>query len=127
MTRADKLLIAVILCATVLVTAAMFSRSAVSPHTRLAARAVISAQGKVVRVVDLAAGRDVTTFTVIGRGGPALVEVAGNRIRLAEAPCPRQICVARGWIDKPGESIVCIPGEILIHVEGTAPVDAVTQ
>jgi hypothetical protein len=127
MTKGDKFLIAGVLLAAILVTAALFGRSAVSSHTMLACRAVISAEGKVVRIIDLAAGGRTTTFTVTGRGGPALVEVAGKRIRIAEAPCPRHICVAHGWIENPGESIVCVPGEILIRIEGTAPVDAVTQ
>jgi len=127
MTRADKLLTVGVLLAAVLVTAAMFCRSTLFSHPTLAPRAVISARGKVVRVVDLAAGKGSTTFTVVGREGPALVEAAGNRIRMAEAPCARHICTARGWIGKPGEAVVCVPGEILIQIEGAAPVDAVTR
>jgi hypothetical protein len=127
MTRADKILTAALLFAAILATAALFCRTAVSSNKALSTRAVISAQGKVVRAIDLSHGGEKMTFTVTGREGAAQVEVAGNRVRMVEAPCARHICVARGWIDKPGESIVCVPGEILIHIEGAAPVDAVTQ
>jgi hypothetical protein len=122
MTRADKLLIAGIVSAAILVTAAMFGRSAVFPNKAGAARAVISTRGKVDRVIDLSAGRGMRTFSVSGRGGQVMVEVAGKRIRVADA-----LCMAQGWIEKPGASVVCVPGEIVIHIEGTAPLDAVTR
>jgi hypothetical protein len=53
--------------------------------------------------------------------------VEGKRIRMKEANCPDKICVRQGWIEKPGDSIVCIPGEIIIRIEGAAPLDAVTR
>jgi len=55
------------------------------------------------------------------------VEVEGKRIRMMEAPCAGKICVNQKWIENPGQIIVCIPGEILIRIEGTAPLDAVTR
>lgn len=89
--------------------------------------AVIKACGKTVRKIDLPDKGRNSTFIVHGRLGPATVEVAGKRIRMKEAPCPGHICVRQGWIENAGEAIVCIPGEILVRIEGTAPVDAVTR
>jgi hypothetical protein len=55
------------------------------------------------------------------------VEVDGGKIRMLKANCPEQICVKQGWIKDPGASIVCLPGEIIIHIDGPADVDAVTR
>jgi hypothetical protein len=46
---------------------------------------------------------------------------------MREANCPEQICVKQSWIQAPGSTIVCLPGEIIIHIDGLAPVDAVTR
>lgn len=127
MTRADKLLTAGVLCVAILAAVAMVYRSAAFTNTPSPTRALISVQGKVVRIEPLSDNGVERTFNLSGRSGHAVVEVAGKRIRMAEASCPGHICVAQGWIGRPGESIVCVPGEIVIHIEGSAPVDAVTR
>lgn len=35
--------------------------------------------------------------------------------------CPTQDCVHTGQIYRAGQSIVCLPAQIVIHLEGTAP------
>ena len=37
---------------------------------------------------------------------------------MEEAPCPDQICVRHRRIQNTGEQIVCLPGRILIEIEG---------
>lgn len=125
MTRADKCLALGILLLAVLSAAAGWYRFSLSRTS--SAGAVIKAEGKIVRRIDLTHRGGHATFSIPGRLGPATVEVAGGRIRIVEAPCPGRICIHRGWIEKPGEAIACIPGEILIQVEGSAAVDAVTR
>jgi hypothetical protein len=127
MNRADKLLAAGVLLVALLAGGYFYARVSAALNGTLPARAIVSAQGRVVRTIDLFEGSGTQTFTIAGRQGPATVEVAGGKVRMAEAPCPGHICMGQGWIGKPGESIVCVPGEIVIHVEGAAPVDAVTR
>jgi hypothetical protein len=53
-----------------------------------------------------------------------------GRIRVSEAECHQQICVKRGWISKPGETIICIPNHVLIEIVGQENpdhVDAISQ
>jgi hypothetical protein len=126
MTRGDKFLLAGLLFASLLSMAALYGRFSFFPGTAESVRAVISVQGKTVRIIDLPAGAR-STIVVNGRLGPSSVEVEGTRVRMPEAPCPGKICVSQGWISHPGQSIVCIPGEILVRIEGAAPVDAVTR
>lgn len=127
MTRADRYLAAGILLIAILSVAIFYFRSSLSSGKASSVGAVISAQGEIVRKIDLSPGGGKTTFLVSGRLGPATVAVEGRRIRVLDAPCPERICVKQGWIENPGESIVCIPGETVIHIEGAAPVDAVTR
>lgn len=127
MTRADKHLAAVILLLAVLAAAVTWQRFFTPARKSSSALAMIRTQGETARQVDLANSAKPLVFVVSGRLGPSTVEVAGGRIRMLEAPCPEQICVRQGWIEHPGESIVCVPGEIVIQIEGAAKLDAVTR
>ena len=127
MTRADKLLIAaILLCA--LFGLAKIYRHFFAPLDQLfPAQATITSAGKVVRTIDLDPAGGKQILQVSGRLGAATVEVVEGKIRMLAANCPNQICVKQGWIQEPGATIVCLPGEIIIHLEGPAPVDAVTR
>jgi hypothetical protein len=59
--------------------------------------------------------------------GKMLIQIKEGRIRVKESDCPRQICVNTGWIQYPGESVVCVPYKVLIEVKsaGAPVVDAV--
>lgn len=126
MTRADKFLLAGLLCTSLLAAALLYGRFSLFPAKGRPVQAVISVQGKVVRRLALPAGAP-SSFLVRGVVGASTVEVEGGRVRMLEAPCPGGVCVKQGWIDRPGQSIVCIPGQILVRIEGTAPLDAVTR
>lgn len=126
MTRGDKLLLAGLLLAALLSAGLLYGRLPLLHSEAATLRAVISVRGTIIRTIQLpTAGR--TRFVVQGRVGPSTIEIDGARLRILEAPCPEQICVRQGWISRPGQSVICMPGEILIRIEGAAPVDAVTR
>lgn len=57
----------------------------------------------------------------------AVVLVENGRIRFEESNCPDKTCVKTGWLDKPGDSAVCLPGRFMIKIEGIKDeVDGVT-
>jgi hypothetical protein len=126
MTRADKLLLAGLVLISLLSMAALYSHFSAGAAKFESSQAVILVQGKILRKIDLTPATR-SSFTIQGRLGPSIVEVEGKRIRMMEAPCAGKICVNQKWIENPGQTIVCIPGEILIRIEGTAPLDAVTR
>ena len=39
-------------------------------------------------------------------------------IAVTQADCPTQDCVHTGRITRPGQSIVCLPEQVVIHLEG---------
>lgn len=126
MTRGDKLLLAGLLLLSLLAMATLYSRFSPFSGSAQAVQAVISVQGTVIRRIPLLP-ESRSTFVVQGRLGPSTIEVQGGRVRMQEAPCAGRICVNQGWIRHPGQSVVCIPGEILIRIEGAAALDAVTR
>lgn len=127
MTRADKFLVAAILFVA-LGGLLLTYRSIFSDRLEiLPLQAIISVQGSVVQKIDLVPGAGKRSYQLTGRLGLMTIEVDGARIHAHAAPCPNQICVKQGWIEHPGESIVCVPGEVVIHIAGLTAVDAVTR
>ncbi|MBV5341486.1 MAG: NusG domain II-containing protein [Deltaproteobacteria bacterium] len=126
MNRGDKFLLAGILLVSLLILAALYSRFSRYSTAIKAAQAVVVVQGKVIRRVTLPVPGK-SSFVVRGRIGPSTVEIDGAQVRIREAPCSGQVCVRQGWISHPGQSVVCIPGEIIIRIEGANPLDAVTR
>ncbi|MDX9872679.1 MAG: NusG domain II-containing protein [Clostridia bacterium] len=78
-------------------------------------QAVVKVQGETVLTVDLNEGES-KTYTVQGSYGPVLVETSGRQVRAAQATCPDQICVHQGWIHSPGQSVICVPNEMVIYL-----------
>lgn len=52
------------------------------------------------------------TFTYLN----TIVEVENGRIRIVKTDCPRKICIHTGWIEHPGQSIICVPNKMLIEI-----------
>ena len=45
------------------------------------------------------------------------VVIKGGQVSVSEASCKNQVCVRRGPISKPGESIVCLPNRLVVSIE----------
>ena len=57
-------------------------------------------------------------INVEGEKGRVVIEVKEGRVRVVESSCFQKICVNTGWIDKPGQNIVCLPNKVLVTIEG---------
>lgn len=44
------------------------------------------------------------------------IEIKGGEVRVTYADCPDQICVNHSSISKTGESIICLPNEVVVSV-----------
>jgi hypothetical protein len=127
MTRADKVLIAAILLCSLIGLVKIYRHFFSSIDQLFPVQATIMTEGQVLHTFALDPAADKKILHVTGRLGAATVEVANGKIRMLEANCPEQICVKQGWIQEPGASIVCLPGKVIIHIDGKATVDAVTR
>ena len=60
--------------------------------------------------------------------GYNLVEIMDGGIRVLEADCRDQLCVHQGEARDAGQTIVCLPHELVIRVQGTAgDVDTIAE
>ncbi len=58
-------------------------------------------------------------FSVKGNIGESYFEYNPEKgIRMISSPCPDKICIKQGWINKEGESIVCLPNRVVLRLEG---------
>lgn len=74
--------------------------------------------GVCIRSIDLSQVDAPYSFTVEWEGGRNVIEVERGRIRVAEADCPDQICVRRGWVADSAAPIACLPHKLIIQLEG---------
>lgn len=65
------------------------------------------------------------TQTVVSHNGYTLtIEAGEDGVYVSESDCPTRDCVHTGVITRAGQSIVCLPAQVVIHLEGTASADA---
>lgn len=79
---------------------------------------VISVAGEETRRVPLS---DFTETTVTGGGYTLRVSTRDGGVAVTDSDCPTQDCVHTGVITRAGQSIVCLPAQVVVHLEGAAP------
>jgi len=87
-----------------------------------------------ISIADLESGGEERYWQIQGANGPLTLHFApGQGIEIIEAQCPDQICVRTGFIRKAGQSIVCVPNEVMVALQTAEPtkdkgdVDAILQ
>lgn len=67
------------------------------------------------------------TFAI--KDGRMQIEIKQGRIRVVKSDCPQHICVNMGWIQYSGQTIACVPNQVLIEVKssGSPFLDAVAN
>lgn len=78
---------------------------------------VISVAGEETRRVPLS---DFTETTVTGSSYTLRVSTRDGGVAVTDSDCPTQNCVHTGVITRAGQSIVCLPAQVVVHLEGTA-------
>jgi len=79
------------------------------------ARVVAERDGEVIFVAPLDQPR---RFELSGPLGTTRVEIADGAVRVLSSPCPHQVCVGMGAVDRAGELLACVPNHLLIRIEG---------
>ncbi len=70
-----------------------------------------------VEIMQIPADVD-TTVTISAPLGKVIISVQDYRAKIVESNCPTKICIRTGYIDKVGESIVCVPNSLIIIAQG---------
>jgi hypothetical protein len=92
----------------------IFSSLVVYAAPQAEARVILCGSGR-VWVFPLTAEEKVP---VPGPAGETVVEISGGRARVLSSPCTNQICVAAGYIHRPGELAACLPNKVSVTIEG---------
>lgn len=82
---------------------------------------VISTGGEETERVKL---NSFTETTVTHNGYTLRITADGDGVRITDSDCPTQDCVHTGTITRVGQSIVCLPAQVVVHLEGAASADA---
>lgn len=91
--------------------------------------AVVELDGQVVMTRDLTRLEGTESAEIEGRNGIALtVEFSNEGARIAQSGCPDKTCQRTGWLRRAGDSAVCLPGRVVLRLEGPggAGIDAET-
>ncbi len=106
--KADIIALAVIALVTVILFLAF--RTFKSPGKTVAVRV----SGEEVASYPLDKDR---TETINGaNGGTNELIIEDGTVRLEEATCPDKLCVNQGKISRRGESIICLPNEVIVEI-----------
>ena len=70
-------------------------------------------------VDQIPADRESEWFIDGPAGGLDLVFLPGRGFSVRDAACPDRVCVNTGFINRAGQSIVCVPNETIIRLTGT--------
>ncbi len=57
-------------------------------------------------------------ITVALENGTNLLIIRDGQVWMEEADCPDRLCVRQGAVSRVGESIICLPHELVVTVEG---------
>ena len=52
-----------------------------------------------------------------GKGCQVEIEVEKGRIRVRSSSCPDKVCVNCGWLEKKGDTAVCLPNGVVVRIE----------
>lgn len=68
-------------------------------------------------------GQEIGTYSLkvnqsipISTKAKAIIE--NGAVKMEWSDCPDHLCMKQGWINLPGESIICLPNRITIQIEG---------
>lgn len=83
---------------------------------------VIRVNNRLEKSIPLGSEEENKNYEFAFSKGIGYVEVKNGKVRMLEMDkkvCPNSICSDTGWIDKPYQSIVCLPNDIIVTIEGT--------
>ena len=84
---------------------------------------IITDHGQEVERINMSALDDAEYIAVDG-DYHLTVKLSPDGVEVTDSNCPHQDCVHSPRITRAGESIVCLPSQIVIHLEGAPASDA---
>lgn len=82
---------------------------------------VVEVKGEVKKEIEFPDDSATKTVDIDIPRGEATLELKNAQVRVKPMPaevCPKGICYSTGWIRYQNETIVCLPNELAISIEG---------
>lgn len=77
--------------------------------------ATVKIEGQYYDNINLSANNEITLETPNGKN---ILVVQNNEIKMKYSECNDSICVKQGNISKVGQTIICLPHELIIEIKG---------
>lgn len=84
----------------------------------------IKISGKVYKDIPLSSTYGEKTFVIDTDHGKNTITIKGDTIQIVEADCHDDLCVKQGAICKVGQSVICLPHELIIEIKGEESSDS---
>ena len=95
---------------------ALYLALSLSPQGRTA---VVERDGEVVLRQELSQLTEETVYTLEGAQGVELtITLSPEGAAVTSSTCPDQVCVRTGLLTRAGESAICLPGKVILRLEG---------
>lgn len=89
----------------------------------------VSVAGEKIEEIPL--NQDLTKEIQGKDGGTNLLVIRGGKAWIGDASCPDHLCVKKQAISRTGESIICLPNQVVVTIEesteGESGVDAIAR
>ncbi len=79
----------------------------------------IKVDGRVYKTVYFKKLEKSETIELNTKKGHNEILISKDGVKMVSADCRDSICIKEGLIDKPGESIVCLPHNIIVTIKGS--------
>jgi hypothetical protein len=112
MTRADRILIIVVVCALPFLYTRIWSSSGAAGYLQI--------QTGTDRPLTEELYPD-RTLHITGPLGDSVIEISHGRARFLSSPCRGQVCVQTGWLQATGDITACLPNRISLVLLGRHP------
>ncbi len=114
----DKIVIIVLLIVSILPTGIVMLAKSNKENSNI----VIKVDNKIEKNIPLDIKSESKIYEFNFNNNIGYLEVKDGKVRMIEMDkeiCPNAICSDTGWIDKGYQSIVCLPNNIVVTIEGS--------
>lgn len=106
--KADLILLAVVLALGAVLAAVLLLRSSGGGMAQVRVAGVVTASYPL---------DEDASYTITGaNGGTNLLVIEDGSARIEEASCPDGVCVHTGRVHRDGQSIVCLPNQVVVEI-----------
>lgn len=80
--------------------------------------AVVKISGEIYDKIDLSKNTDAKELLINTKYGSNTISISDNKIEIKNADCHDKLCVKQGSVSKVGQSVICLPHELIIEIKG---------